>query len=442
MPSLPLLPPHAAALLVLIATPPFGATIARPLRPSLDRGAASVTASASPPLSDARRRGLVNTMSSIDSRRADATSSPPVDNARPSRCCGGPAVAPAAPDTLSRRAGSEPGRAVLPAFSRNSSARPVTSPCSCSTRFFRAASRNSEATTSPRSTCTLDCSAARRRYSLRSSVASAGAAAAPLLPVRELVAQFTVTPPGVSSVEPLPVSAPPGPAVPGVKAGLKIMERNTNRLLDIANQLLDFRETEVKGFALNFQESDVAALLLDLHTSFRPLAQQSRLALSLDMPFDHFPAMVDSDSLQKIISNLYSNAIKYARSRVEVRFSVLTQTKQLRIEFRNDGYLVPHELRDKIFEPFFRISETSNQKGTGIGLAISKTLAELNKGRLLMERPVGDMNVFVLELNTENAGTGQQNVNIPVSMPVNEEKQSIREGFNYREYELSKPATR
>ncbi|RYG05280.1 MAG: hybrid sensor histidine kinase/response regulator, partial [Chitinophagaceae bacterium] len=205
--------------------------------------------------------------------------------------------------------------------------------------------------------------------------------------------------------------------VPGVKASLRIMERNTNRLLDIANQLLDFRETEVKGFTLNFQPCDVAALLLDLHTSFRPIAHQHKLDISLDLPFNQFNAMVDSDSLQKIIGNLYSNAIKYALSKIEVSFIHLAAQRRLRIEVRSDGFLIPYGMKDKIFEPFFRISETSHHKGTGIGLAISKTLAELNKGSLVLEPPVDDMNVFVLELdlNTKLSLADDQNRQVAVS---------------------------
>ncbi|HMF71496.1 MAG TPA: two-component regulator propeller domain-containing protein [Flavitalea sp.] len=186
--------------------------------------------------------------------------------------------------------------------------------------------------------------------------------------------------------------------VPEIRTSLKIMERNTNRLLAIANQLLDFRQTEAKGFSLNFQKTNIAELLIDLHTSFKPLAVQHKLDFRLELTFKNFFAFVDVDSVQKIIGNLYSNAIKYAGSFVCVTFVPLFTERKFRIEFRNDGYLIPYEMKDKIFEPFFRMTETSNQKGTGIGLAISKTLTELNKGTLKLEESKDDTNVFALEL--------------------------------------------
>jgi ligand-binding sensor domain-containing protein/signal transduction histidine kinase len=190
--------------------------------------------------------------------------------------------------------------------------------------------------------------------------------------------------------------------VPEIKNNLKIMERNTNRLIDIANQLLDFRQTEAKGFSLNFERTDIAELLQDLHNSFQPLAVQHKLNFSLDLREKYFYALADADSVQKILSNLYSNAIKYADKNVGVKFIPLRASNKFRIEIRNDGFLIPYELHDKIFEPFYRIKETTIHKGTGIGLAISRTLAELNKGTLVLIEPENGMNVFILELMINN----------------------------------------
>jgi len=65
---------------------------------------------------------------------------------------------------------------------------------------------------------------------------------------------------------------------------------------------------------------------------------------------------------------------------------------------RNDGYLIPYEMKDKIFEPFFRLKETEKQKGTGIGLALSLSLVQLHNGTLALKKPAGNMNVFILQM--------------------------------------------
>lgn len=191
--------------------------------------------------------------------------------------------------------------------------------------------------------------------------------------------------------------------IPEIKSSLKIMERNTNRLIDIANQLLDFRQTEVKQFSLNFTRTNIAELLQDLHLSFQPLAEQHKLNFSLDLPVKEFYAFADADSVQKILSNLYSNAIKYAKKTVAVKFIPFHLQNKFQVEMRNDGFLIPYEMKEMIFEPFFRIKDVM-QKGTGIGLAIARSLTELHKGKLELREPENGMNVFILELNIQNEG--------------------------------------
>ncbi len=192
--------------------------------------------------------------------------------------------------------------------------------------------------------------------------------------------------------------------VPEIKNNLRIMERNTNRLLDISNQLLDFRKIEAKGFSLNFEKINIPELLEDMHASFQPLADHRYLSYSLQTPSNDFYAMVDNDSFQKILSNLYSNAIKYAENTVQVRLAWLEKENEFLIEFKNDGLLIPADSKEKIFEPFFRIKETNYQNGTGIGLAISRALVELHKGTLELKEPGDGFNIFVLKLpvNTSN----------------------------------------
>jgi signal transduction histidine kinase len=103
------------------------------------------------------------------------------------------------------------------------------------------------------------------------------------------------------------------------------------------------------------------------------------------------------DAFNKILTNLFSNAIKYAATTVEVQLIPVKESDSFfTIEIKNDGYLVPYEMKDKIFEPFFRLKATEKQKGTGIGLALSRSLVQLHKGVLAIKAPENNMNVFYL----------------------------------------------
>ena len=187
--------------------------------------------------------------------------------------------------------------------------------------------------------------------------------------------------------------------IPEVNNSLKIMEKNTNRLIDLTNQLLDFRQTEINGFSLSFVKADISDLLKETYISFKSLAEQKDLSYTIKLPRAKVFGFVDVEALNKILSNLFSNAIKYADKKVQVHLLPFkTGDNYFTIEIKNDGYLIPYEMKEKIFEPFFRLKETEKQKGTGIGLALSRSLTELHKGILELRKPDNNMNTFFLQL--------------------------------------------
>lgn len=186
---------------------------------------------------------------------------------------------------------------------------------------------------------------------------------------------------------------------PGIRDSLRIMERNTGRLVDLTNQLLDFRQTEIIGFSLHFAEVNITTIVDDTFISFKPLAEQKGLSFTQYSGPKDIYANIDTDAFNKILTNLLSNAVKYARSRVELHLLPLKPgDTTFVIEVKNDGYLIPMDMKEKIFEPFFRLKETEKQKGTGIGLALSLSLTQLHKGMLALREPEDDMNVFAVEI--------------------------------------------
>lgn len=74
------------------------------------------------------------------------------------------------------------------------------------------------------------------------------------------------------------------------------------------------------------------------------------------------------------------------------------EEENLIIEISNDGYLIPKGMKEKIFEPFFRLKETIKQKGTGIGLALARSLVELHNGAIYLKDREDGMNTFVVSL--------------------------------------------
>ena len=183
---------------------------------------------------------------------------------------------------------------------------------------------------------------------------------------------------------------------------LNIMKQNTERLLNLTNQLLDFRKTERMGFPLNFTKCNVTEIIKETYLRFTSLAKQKGLEFLLNIPEKTFYAHVDKEAFTKILSNLLNNAVKYSQCYVHLSLEVPAdvQDGSFRVYTENDGKIIPVEMREEVFKPFVRFNEGDDGKttsGTGIGLALSRSLAELHQGTLVMADSISS-NIFCLTL--------------------------------------------
>ena len=174
---------------------------------------------------------------------------------------------------------------------------------------------------------------------------------------------------------------------------LIVMDRNTNRLLDLTNQLLDFQKIEKERLSLNLTRQNVTDIVEETFYRFSSSAKQQHKTFELDPGEGAIHAQVDREAFTKILSNLMNNALKYSETMIRVGLSVAGDA--FRVTVTNDGEVVPPEMREAIFAPFFRHTRKEESTGTGIGLALSRSLAELHHGTLAMEADT-ELNVFVL----------------------------------------------
>ncbi|MXN91517.1 hypothetical protein GR160_09780 [Flavobacterium sp. Sd200] len=187
--------------------------------------------------------------------------------------------------------------------------------------------------------------------------------------------------------------------IPEIENSLRIIGGNTDRLIELSNQLLDFRQTEIKAYSLSLEKANICVLLTNAHTNFITLAEQANIDLILNLPPRELYADIDVDAFTKIIYNLLSNAIKYAESTVTITLLLFYKDKSsFTIQVKNDGHLIPQHLKEKIFEPFFRIKDSEAKTGSGIGLALARSLAMIHNGSLSVEDTDPDNNTFSLTL--------------------------------------------
>lgn len=192
---------------------------------------------------------------------------------------------------------------------------------------------------------------------------------------------------------------------------LSIMERNTNRLLKLVNELLDFRKAESKGLTVHFSQVDVVFVVQDTISRFIPSARLKEVELRTDLPTKPLLVDLDVEIFTKIVSNLLHNALKHARRRIVL--SLIEADSCLRLTITNDGDRIGAHLANKIFLPFFKIDEKA--QGSGLGLTFSKTLAELHNGNLYLDQSA-HQTTFILELPMHQAGHHRQEVALENSL--------------------------
>ncbi len=179
------------------------------------------------------------------------------------------------------------------------------------------------------------------------------------------------------------------------KDNLEIIKRNSDRLLKLVNQLLDFRKIEEDMFRLSFRKQNVSELIRNICERYSQYTKLKNIALTLHIPNEAIICNVDSEAIEKIVSNILSNAAKYAKSEIIVQ--VNTNNNTLYINIYNDGIGIPEEYLNKIFEPFFQIGNSAQKTGTGLGLSLSKSLANKHKGNITVSSESGKNTRFTLE---------------------------------------------
>ncbi|MDD4991268.1 MAG: two-component regulator propeller domain-containing protein [Paludibacter sp.] len=190
------------------------------------------------------------------------------------------------------------------------------------------------------------------------------------------------------------------------KSLLSIIHRNANGLLELVNQLLDFRKLDVQKDTLNLSVGDVVAFIKDICYSFTELANRKAINFSFSTSVSELRMEFDPEKMRKVISNLLSNAFKFTpnNGKIDVTIGLIQQlndAKQtLKITVADSGIGIPAKDLERVFERFYRVenAENGNQTGTGVGLHIVSEYVKLHNGDIGVESQPGKGSVFTFAL--------------------------------------------
>ena len=181
----------------------------------------------------------------------------------------------------------------------------------------------------------------------------------------------------------------------GEDSNLSVMKKNVDRLLDLVRQFLDFRKIDKNGYSLTFSRTDMRGLVETVLERFRGLNQD--ITVESDLPDGPMDYNVNPEAMVKILSNLLSNAYRYARKRITVRLSPDRHKGGFVLSVQDDGDGIRPEFRERIFEPFYQASPVAGN-GFGIGLSVVRLLSEKHGGTVRVNRQYTDgceMDVYI-----------------------------------------------
>ncbi|HEY0609097.1 MAG TPA: ATP-binding protein, partial [Chitinophaga sp.] len=191
------------------------------------------------------------------------------------------------------------------------------------------------------------------------------------------------------------------------KQKLKLVRANAKRLLNLVNQLMDFRKMEMKELKPDLSRGDVAVFVRELVQSFNDLAERKQVSLSYQSNCEHLYTYFDHDKLERILFNLLSNAFKFTPQDGVITVNVQVTEPEgkawMEIKVEDTGIGIPRERQEKIFERFFQ-SDTHTglvNQGSGIGLAITKEFVKLANGTMTVESEEDKGSCFTVTLPFE-----------------------------------------
>jgi signal transduction histidine kinase/AraC-like DNA-binding protein len=191
---------------------------------------------------------------------------------------------------------------------------------------------------------------------------------------------------------------------PEEEADLQLMLRNSKRLSELINQLLDLAKVEAGQMQLRLSSDGLDQALRLIAASFRSLAEHKGISFHVNISARN-DAVFDKDKVEKILYNLLSNAFKFTPADGNVWLEAHVAGNNLRVSVRDSGQGIPSEKITQVFNQFYQVDEptTRSSEGSGIGLALSKELAQLHKGSLTVSNTSsgGCEFVFMIPVNRE-----------------------------------------
>jgi len=199
----------------------------------------------------------------------------------------------------------------------------------------------------------------------------------------------------------------------------RIINKESRRLTQLINNILDFSRIEAGRKEYRFSPGDVGAVVREVVDAYRFPIEQQGFALDLDVAEDLPETSIDPEALSQAVINLVNNAIKYSPDEKSIGVSVRRDGDEVRVAVQDRGIGIPRPEQKKIFEKFYRAESSlvHTTKGSGLGLALVQHIVDAHGGRVEVVSAPGEGSTFTLVLPVRGAERPERPAAAPEAPP-------------------------
>lgn len=219
-----------------------------------------------------------------------------------------------------------------------------------------------------------------------------------------------------------------------IREQLRVVERNTDRMLRLVNQILDFRKIQKNKMKLRIEQIDIVPFVRHIMENFESLAEEHHIDFVFESEVLSLKLWVDADKLEKIVFNLLSNAFKYTPQGKMITLFIHENENNIAIGVQDQGIGISESKKASLFVRFENLLDKNlfNQQSSGIGLSLVKELVELHQAAIRVDSKEGEGSCFTVEF-LKGKDHYTENVEFIISDSVEVKSQEVGENPKQKE---------
>lgn len=189
---------------------------------------------------------------------------------------------------------------------------------------------------------------------------------------------------------------------------LKVIGRNTKRLMRLVSQLIDFRKVQTGNISLKIKKYNLENYFFELIAPFKELAEINNIKFLTKYKYNEPTIYFDKEKIDSVLNNLLSNAFKYVSENGCVTLSVKDDKEFFYFEVIDNGEGIPEEHQAFIFDRYYQVDNSEKKYSSGIGLTLAKQFVEMHNGEISVESEPQKGTKFIVKLKKEETISGEE----------------------------------